>query len=607
MKRLPSFVLQVLFLTACGSQAVIDDTGGPAPRDSDSNSNTDSGTAVLGPAAPSVVGELDCGHANPIWLWSFSESVTAVRHRLDSGPWITATVQDDRFQAQDLVDGSHVFEVQGRVDNSQWSESGEFETVITIHRINDGYWAGVARKITATPLGHAVGVNCHNCYEDGAGNAPDNLTDTANLLDDAIRNGADFLELDVKVQDGTWYVAHDEDGDASGATAADVLALPVLKASDAPIFLELKEREPTLGQVGVLVQMLIDEGYGVNGRPVVLRTFPDRIANFTYATTALEDHPFHAPYFRYHLLYGTSESSSTAGFQALLQDAATMGMDGVEMGLKTPDLFTLIHTAENLGLGVGLWTVPESMGEVFCVALREEVDALTTDYPVDDCSQVIQEDSQILYLDASRQTVGATQLDYFYDGSSPGSVDLTGSDKPSLVDGAGRSLVGSALEFDSAAGQSLAFFDGDNDPDEGYFVVAVMQPDVLTGSDWDTQAIVSKADSGGFALELDSSPSNVLRFGVRVASAYEYATKASSGLSATGLHFVMGAYDGNGKVRLWLDASDSGVSESGDLSGGVIQNDSPIRIGADPEGASGSRFHFDGALQMISVHKWRNH
>jgi hypothetical protein len=70
---------------------------------------------------------------------------------------------------------------------------------------------------------------------------------------------------------------------------------------------------------------------------------------------------------------------------------------------------------------------------------------------------------------------------------------------------------------------------------------------------------------------------------------------------------VIGAYDGNGKVRLWLDATDSGVSESGDLSGGVVQNDTPIRIGADPESTTGSRFYFDGALQMISIHKWRNH
>ena len=88
---------------------------------------------------------------------------------------------------------------------------------------------------------------------------------------------------------------------------------------------------------------------------------------------------------------------------------------------------------------------------------------------------------------------------------------------------------------------------------------------------------------------------------------YEYATVSSSALSTDQLHMFIGAFDGNGKVRLWLDASDSGVSESGSLSEGVDTNDVPIRLGADPEGASGSRYHFDGAVQMISIHKWRNH
>jgi hypothetical protein len=175
------------------------------------------------------------------------------------------------------------------------------------------------------------------------------------------------------------------------------------------------------------------------------------------------------------------------------------------------------------------------------------------------------------------------------------------------VDGTARSLMGSALEFDANLEQSLGFHDGDNSPDEGYFVVAVFQADVLSGSGWDTQAILSKADSGGFALELDRSPASILRFGVRVASAYEYATQPSSSLSSTKLHFVIGAYDGNGKVRMWVDATDSGVTESSGITGGVVQNDSPIRIGADPEGASGTRFYFDGAIQLVSVHKWRNH
>ena len=70
---------------------------------------------------------------------------------------------------------------------------------------------------------------------------------------------------------------------------------------------------------------------------------------------------------------------------------------------------------------------------------------------------------------------------------------------------------------------------------------------------------------------------------------------------------VMGSFDGNGRIRLWLDGTDSGVTESASITGGVDANDSPIRIGADPEGGTNSRFHFDGQIQLISVHRWRNH
>ena len=167
--------------------------------------------------------------------------------------------------------------------------------------------------------------------------------------------------------------------------------------------------------------------------------------------------------------------------------------------------------------------------------------------------------------------------------------------------------MGSYLDFDAASGHTLAFHDGDNNADEGYFVVAVFQTDSPSGTAEDTQAIVSKADSGGFALELDQGVTDTLRYGVRVNGEYNYATRSTSALSTSQLHMVMGAFDGNGKVRLWLDASDSGVNESSTLTGGVDTNNSPIRIGADPEGSSGHRFYFDGKLQMVSVHKWRNH
>jgi glycerophosphoryl diester phosphodiesterase len=574
--------------------------------DTDTDTETDE-TDIPAPAAPTLLGEADCGHAAPLWMWSFPVTVDEVRVRLNGETWQSSTPDAGQFRAAGLGEGTHLFEVQGRLTNGLWSTSGSFETVITFHDDNAGYWTGVERKLTTTPLGHAVGINCHNCYADWADNAADNLAATEGRLDDAIKNGADFVELDVRVEGGVWYVAHNEDGNTNRATAESVFALDVLKDADVPLLLEIKETSPTAAQVADLIQNLVDEGYAVNGRPVTLRTFPSRIANFGYAKLALESHPFHAPYFRFHMIYGTSEASTKAGFQTLIQQAADAGYEGIEFGLKTPNLFTLIHTAEALGLGVGLWTVPELMGEIYCAGLREEVDVLTTEYPVNDCAYVAQEDTQLLYVDASKQTAGASEVDYIYDGTQTSSVSLSSSTSPSLIDGGARGLQGSVLEFNAAAGQSLGFHDGDNDANDGYFVVALFQADQLSGSGWETQAVISKADAGGFALELDRTPITVLRYGARVGGSYEYATKPATQLSTASLHMVMGSYDGDGKLRMWVDGTDSGVSKTGTLSGGVVQNDSPIRIGADPQGTSDTRFYFDGAIQLVSVHKWRNH
>ncbi len=581
---------------------------------SDGTTGTETGDPLdPAPAAAEVQGESDCGHAAPVWLWSFAEAVDEVRVRVDSGTWEPAAGtptgggRAGQFQASGLGEGGHLFEIEGRFDGGEWSETTAFETVITFHNPGTGYWSGVSRAITTSPLGHFMGVACHNCYNDSAGNPADNLTDTEDLLQDAVRNDADLLEIDVKVEGGTWYVDHNEDGGTSGALVADVLALPVWQTTDAPLFLEIKERSPTQGQIASLLQMIIDAGFATNGRPVIVRTFLSRIDNLTYAQTALQDHPLHAPYFRLHLLYNRSDAGSVAAFQGLLVDAQADGFDGVELNLQTPNLFSLLHQAEALGLGTAVWTAPESMGEIYCAGLRDDVDILITDYPVDDCIEVAEEDTQILYLDVADQSATASSLSYRYDGNQTGTVSLSGRNAPTLRSAASGALLGSYLDFDASGSQSLAFHDGDNDPDEGYFVVAVFKSDAPSGTREDTQALVSKADSGGFAIEIDQSPSRVLRYGVRVDGSYAYATRSTSALSTSALHMVMGAYDGNGRVRLWLDASDSGVSESGSLSGGVDTNDSPIRIGADPEGTSSTRFFFDGQIQMISVQKWRNH
>ena len=124
----------------------------------------------------------------------------------------------------------------------------------------------------------------------------------------------------------------------------------------------------------------------------------------------------------------------------------------------------------------------------------------------------------------------------------------------------------------------------------------------------ETVAIFSKADSGGFALEVHGGWTGpYLRFGVHIDGEYRYAERTLVGLDTTVSHFIMGAYDGDGRVRLWLNNSDSLVDETAEYDSGVTENDSPVRLGADPEGSTSTRYHFTGRIQMAMLQKWRDH
>ena len=46
---------------------------------------------------------------------------------------------------------------------------------------------------------------------------------------------------------------------------------------------------------------------------------------------------------------------------------------------------------------------------------------------------------------------------------------------------------------------------------------------------------------------------------------------------------------------------------SASISGGVTLNNSPVVIGADPQGATDRRYFFKGKIQQVMVQKWRNH
>lgn len=103
----------------------------------------------------------------------------------------------------------------------------------------------------------------------------------------------------------------------------------------------------------------------------------------------------------------------------------------------------------------------------------------------------------------------------------------------------------------------------------------------------------------------DTMMRSVLRFGVNVGGTYRYATAPLSSFDGSNSYFIVGAYDGNGAVRQWVNNVEKTPSAS--VSGGVVMNNSPVVIGADPQGATDRRFFFNGKVQQVMVQKWRDH
>jgi len=98
----------------------------------------------------------------------------------------------------------------------------------------------------------------------------------------------------------------------------------------------------------------------------------------------------------------------------------------------------------------------------------------------------------------------------------------------------------------------------------------------------------------------------VLRFGVFVGGAYQYASAPASALTTTRAHFVTCAYDGDGGVRMWIDDDDTAVTVVS-TTGGIANDDVPATLGGDPQADGTTRFHFDGAIQMALLQAWGAH
>ncbi|EPX58279.1 hypothetical protein D187_004035 [Cystobacter fuscus DSM 2262] len=480
--------------------------------------------------------------------------------------------------------------------------------------VNAGYWANVTKAFPRTPTGHVAAIGRHNCYVTTETTSSANLTKTNATVQSAINADADLLEFDVKEEGGRVYVHHEDDGSTNGPLLANVLDYASLKSDDAVLYIEIKETSTSQSIARQLLDLLRARRtwYARAGRPVVFRGFYARRANLAAVQALLPEYPDLSPYIQFHVFLRDGDAADMLAFHGLLRDAKTRGWHGVEFPYDSENLLSKVAYAKSLGLGVSLWTIPTSMGEVYLSNMREEVDAFVCEYDVTKARGVISDANQLLYMSVWNQPAGATSVRYYRTGATAYTVPVNVAGAPTTrTDAEGEDRHGTSLVFSAPSAQALPFYDADTAAGQGYLVSAYVNfDDLLTtcpgGASSCTMALLNKAEAGGFALELhrSSSGARVLRFGVHVAGGYQYATLPLDGLNGSNGYLITGCYDGSGAVRLWVDNSAAGTTPTASFTGGVQNTDVPVMGGADPQASGAPRMFLSAKVQMLQVLRW---
>jgi hypothetical protein len=459
------------------------------------------------------------------------------------------------------------------------------------------YWSGVSRSLPISPLGNTVALSCHNCY--GTTNSA-----TSTEVAKALTRDYDLIELDLTIHaDGLVYVEH-ADSETVHGTFDAALSNTSLQQSNRMLFLEIKEAYTSAASSDTLMLAVLrsirDHGFASAGRPAFLRGFMDGRHNHLVRAKALLAQSEFAgirDYIRFHTLIESN-------IRANVRTTKALGFHGVEFNYTMTSLYGALMQAKMLGLGAGVYTAPASLGELYISAMREDVDFITTDYDraatpaASTARALVQEATSLVYMNTAQQTA----YPLTYQRTSPTNYSVGQSNgTPALevlaID-SDEDRVGGSMVFEGA--ESITTWDADNAAAGGFLVTAVVNFDDLSSGA--TGSLLAKSDAGGFALE---QAGTLLRFGVYVNGAYVYATAPLSGFNGTDSYFIVAAYDGDGAARLWVNNVEKTASAS--VTGGVGLNNSPVVIGADPQGAIERRYFFKGKIQQVMVQRWRNH
>lgn len=476
------------------------------------------------------------------------------------------------------------------------------------------FWKGVKRNMTTTPYGNVSAINCHNCYY-AVKEKPDDkvaLERTLERINTAQANGADLIELDIIEVDDVIRVARRDSRISYGTVLKDLLKDEDLRKSDQILFLEIKETKLTSDRfMWLLLNDLKNYGYAKKGRPVVLRAFEDdaRIEHLKEVQDLLKG------YFnrmknnvRLSALINPNFAEDTQDFQARIKKVADMGFGMIEFNYNTQNLMAHIAYARELGLAVGLWKIPEDVGNILISTLRDEVDVFSVMYNVKKAANVAKQDNALFYLNAYRKEFQQDDDLFFYQGSSElQNLSLSHGNAPAFKrSGLKNGDMGNSLVFEKGQINFVQSQNIENLPNKGYLVAAALKFDNLDLEDGQKSVIIGKSVDKDFTLELFNREGNmptVLRFGVKVNRDYHYSFYPVENLNTEETYLIVGAYDSDGSVELWINQEMTDVKMA-HTRGAVYTESSPIVIG---NGVEEKNAGFMGKIQMALVQFWGKH
>jgi len=253
------------------------------------------------------------------------------------------------------------------------------------------YWQVLDRDLAMTPDGNGVAIVCHNCYADDLGTADANMHATCERIHAAQEGGADLIELDVKLEDDVWRVGHKDDGSTTAAILEDVLRDEMLREGDQVLFIEIKDRHVPIERVRDLLSAVMDTGLARPNRPLILRAFPSRRPALEHALQLLDDEFLdYRSFVRMHALYTRSQTDSD-DMDARLEEITSTGFSAVEFDRESENIFDVLKSARQRGLGTNVWNVDHETQVQSCREFREVSDTITIEYPFQACRDAIEQ------------------------------------------------------------------------------------------------------------------------------------------------------------------------------------------------------------------------